>query len=172
LAKEKSPIPTPYIRVINSVAEELLKNEKLEPHVKLFFLVLTTAAPNGHAKFGRKSLAILLGKPGKSHGDVKGVIARAIERGLVDEVSTPACVVLPGAYVSPEWGIWRIGVPHDGKHPNARFWDCSVHDRTYVPNVPATCHPDRKHHAKGLCRRCYQAKWKSEKETDFPTTHG
>lgn len=34
----------------------------------------------------------------------------------------------------------------------------------------AECHPDRKHHAKGMCRECYQKQWK-QKNREYHTTY-
>lgn len=33
---------------------------------------------------------------------------------------------------------------------------------------PAECHPDRKHEAQGLCRLCYQRRWKRQQRIVWP----
>ena len=34
---------------------------------------------------------------------------------------------------------------------------------------PSTCHPDRKHHARGLCYQCYTAQWQQQNRDKIRT---
>ncbi len=69
--------------------------------------------------------------------------------------------------LGPEWGrgcypkvCAECGASFEAKYPSVKT--CSepcrrgALSRTKTKDRPAKCHPDRKHHAKGLCKTCYK----------------
>lgn len=157
---EKSKVP--FTKLYTIVVDEMLRNSKPEPHIKLFLLALTTAQPNGHANFKPRFLAKQVGGK-KPHRDIAAVIARAVKCGLLDPKSSARCLVLPKLNTGEPWGVQPLIRPHDKTIAgNAEFWSCKICDGADVIQNPSSCHEDREHYAKGLCKPCYQAKWHAE----------
>lgn len=152
---EKLKNPAAWSRVwISPCAERALRPDNPN-YLRLADLAVALAPANGHTNIKAGELAAFLDVTGRT---VDRAIADAVRFGLLAPGSTQRCLVLPAAV--------------DGfcirRNPNARSTEqekgCAVCHRGR-PARPASCHPDKPVHAKGLCNTCYNAKLRSESAT-------
>lgn len=128
-----------------SACQKLADNKLNPPYLRLHYLALAKAKPNGHASFQRGELSRLLAKGEKPYRNVESAIAQAVGYGLLHPDSEPRCLVLPDDLVDP----WNS---------EAAKTECPTHAGHPAPLRTAPCHPDRKHYANDLCESCYRAK--------------
>lgn len=134
----------PWTKHSQAAYKLLAKNRQAPAFLRIAWLAMGRHGSNGHAEFRRGELASLLNQNGKPYRRVDDAIATAIQYGMLDASSTRRCLVVPCDLI---------------EGPHGKFVKCHTHQGR-PPVKMADCHPNRKHHAKGLCSACYQSEWR------------
>lgn len=121
----------------------LAENELAPAFLRLAWYAMGRHNASGHCQLKRGELANFLGKGESKYRHVDVAIAKAVQCGLLDASSQATCLVVNGLLIE--------GPPGDPDSP------CATHRIGKGGAVWAKCHPDRAHHAGGLCNSCYQA---------------
>lgn len=148
--------PNAYTSVTISPIAERAQRPDNPLFLRLGDLAIALAPANGHTNFGHDELLAILEV--RDRRTLDKAIAEAIRYGVLAPGSSQRCLELPAGVT----GLCLL------KNPNARETaqskPCAVcHGR---PRHPASCHPDKPVHAKGLCNGCYRAKRRAENGTD------
>lgn len=138
----------PWTKHSQTRYKELAKNKDAPAYLRVAWLAMGRHLANGHAEFKRGELASILTKNGKPYRGVDNAIAMAVRYGLLDLDSTSRCLVVPDGLIEGPIGDSDL--------------DCMTHKRLKAPRM-ADCCPERKHHANGKCRPCYQRAWRDAK---------
>lgn len=85
----------PWARHSQPVYLRRAHDERYDYWLRVAFLALGTHGVNGHAMFGRGDVAVLLGRPGRPHRNVKRAIDQAVAMEWLIEGSYWGCLIVP-----------------------------------------------------------------------------
>lgn len=132
--------------------KRLAGKESAPAYLRVVWYAMGNHKANGHCELGRSQLATFLGNGKGPYRYVAQAIAAAVELELLDPSSHARCLVVPSALIEGPQG--------DGDET------CYTHKSTRPVGSRAKCHPDRPHHARGLCNSCYRRDARVQKLRD------